>query len=1536
MKKNFWKRLLSAILAASMLGSFAVPLAGAAEEEALTVTECKVSSLTDPLGIEGTPLFSWSAKSSRRDDGQSAYRLIVSTSEEDVKAGKGTVWDSGKVNSDKMLDVAYAGPALSTRTLYYWSVTVYSRKGEEATSPVARFSTGVGENEWTGEWIGYPQVKGELTLSGAKWIWLGNGAASSSMPAGDEYFRFSFDVPAGKTVSDFEVAFTADDSATVYLNGNEVGSVSLWNDGSFYRSAEFVKTGRNTLAVKAANASTGNAGLIAKLKVSYSDGTSDTYQTDNTWKVSKTAPSGWEKTDFDDSSWKAPDQAQSYGASPWGTSVTLRGGGSRAATVLRKEFTVGKTVQTALVSLCGLGFFDLTVNGKPVDDSVLNPYITQYDETVYYRTFDLTSLLVKGENALGVELGNAHYNEIGGVWNWSTANWRDDPKLMLRLDIYYTDGTSDTVVSDTSWKTTQDGPITANSMYYGDVYDARKELPGFNTAGYDDSAWVSAAVMAEPLGELEAQMKAPIRRVATFSPEEIVKLGDGSWRVESPEMAAGWVLLKNINQKAGDKITLTYGQKLNEDGSVLKYGGSDGELASWYPHAYFQQDVYYSAGRANESYEPKFSYKGFEYIQIDGYDGELTADDVVIYRVSNDVEIISEFSTSNEMFNRLHKSMQVALADNFQGEHCDPMLEKTGWLGDANVALTSMMFNFDMAATLPGFLEVMKDCQDKYGIVPPMVPTADWNISTNVVWNTVFIYGVRDLEDYFGTASYSEEMYDAMRVMALRDISDFRSNGWVCTDGQLGDWVAPMGGSNPNLQYNENPSEGSGLVGTAFVYGALAYMAELAERLGKTNDVATFQDAMDKIYAAFNKKFYNAEKGYYETKVWNQIGSRTRYRQTSNLVPLAFGLVPEENVKSVVDSLVKDITEKDYHLDTGCVGTRYILPVLCDYGYDEVAYRIATQTTYPSWGFWLENDSKSTWEMWELTTRSFDHYFLGTYDEWYFTHLAGIKEVKNGYETFRIDPSYIGDLTEVNAAVKTVRGRLASSWERLDDNKIRLVVTVPFGSTAEILLPTKDMGRVTLDGASLSTSVDGVRAVGLADGKVAVTVGSGSYTFLVEPDAEGSSVYRITLGLAIDKASGYLEDPAYAASAEALRRAIDAAKAVYEDEDATQAEVNRAAEELESFLLAMVGSESRNALRAAVAASRKMHLKKFYTVEAWRAYRQVLNHAETLLSDSAATDEALDEALKELTAAETALAEGSYVNLALGGKGSASSTNESTEWSWGLALAFDGNRKNSGKQQGEYTGFCSNLTPSVNHEEWLAIDLGSVTAVNTVVFYSSSSFDGEKWWSYGFPESFRIELSTDGKTWTTVREEKEYPLPEYGPLVFDFEETEARYVRLYAESLRPKPSDSNSYRMQISEFEVYCLPEVEALDTAALADAVSEAEALLSDELYTGAAESAQKTFDQALALAKRLLDDEGALQEELDEAVAALDAAKTTLSENRAPEPETPGTDDPSAPGDSGDGLSVGAWIAIGAGAAVVIAAGVVAIVLIRKKKVS
>ncbi len=767
--------------------------------------------------------------------------------------------------------------------------------------------------------------------------------------------------------------------------------------------------------------------------------------------------------------------------------------GERAAVLLRKEFSLEKPVLEAFAYICGLGFFELKINGKSPDDSVLNPFPSQYDQTVLYRTFDVTSLLVPGDNAVGIELGNSFYNEIAGVWKWQEAEWRDEPKAILNLDIRYADGSRKTIFTDESWKASNQGPVTANSMYYGEVYDARKEQPGYNLPGFDDAGWEAASPAQKPLGRLKAHRKAPVKRAAAYVPSEIRRLANGSYLVVSPEMAAGWIRLTNIREEAGRQVTITYGQALNPDGTVVKWGGPDGRCRDWWPEHYIQQDRYICKGTGVEEYEPKFSYKGHQYIQIDGLTHDLSPEDIVIYRVSNAVQAISEFSCSNPMLNTLHGMMQRAMVNNFQGERCDPVLEKNGWLGDANVSLGCLMMSFDMPGCLPGWLAAMEDCQKRYGIVPIMVPCYEWGIHNYSVWNTLFVYGVQALEQYFGMSNYARGQYGAMRELALTDIRELTENGWLWPDNQLGDWVSPMGMADPGAAYDESASEGSGIVGAAFVYGALGYLKQLADDLGKHEDASQYQDAMERLYEAFNRAYYRPQQQIYQTGTWHPAGSRTVYRQTSNLVPLAFGLVPKDLVQGVVDNLVRDIQEKGYHLDTGCVGTRYLLPILCDYGYADVAYRIVTQTTYPSWGFWMENGATSTWEMWETTTRSFDHYFLGTYDEWFYTHLAGITKVRDGYGSFAVAPHFVGNLTHAQASIETVRGLVSSSWT-LEGEKASVRVTVPFGSTAEVFLPAQP-DSVLLDGKPLAEGASGVGRISEKDGRICVQVGAGEYAF---------------------------------------------------------------------------------------------------------------------------------------------------------------------------------------------------------------------------------------------------------------------------------------------------------------------------------------------------------------------------------------------------------------------------------------------------------
>ena len=1458
-----------------------MPLAYAAQANS-AINTLKVNAMATPLGIDTpNPTFSWMLNLDGYGRGQSSYRVIVASTPEKAANREGDLWDSKQVFDPDNYNVVYQGADLTSKTQYYWAVEVWDETGSSlGWSDVATFETAImTTEEWQGEWIGHKVQS--MSPDGGKWIWLREGAAFENSPGGHMYFRKHFTPAADKTVSRVMVGFTADDKVTLYVNGTECGYNGSWSTGTLVDVTDKIVAGDNVLAYDAINDTNGYAGLLSKVKIDYTDGTSDEFVTDdNGWLVSKSNPDGWTNPNFEDADWKAPDQTdKEYGVGPWnrGAVFKLNDPNERAATVLRKEFTADKgEIQSARAYISGLGFYELRINGQLPDDSVMNPCNTQYTQTIPYCTYDVTSLVQQGANAIGVELGNNFYNETDGVWNWPQSAWRDDPKLRMELVINYKNGESETIVTDQTWKMTRNGPTTTNSIYLGETYDARKELTGFAEPGYDDSAWEIPDIANTPAGKLEAQTMEPIRRTKALKPSNITKLENGSYVVTVPEMLAGWAKLNIKNPVEGEKITITYGEKLNSDGQVQKLGGPDGVNSNWWPTDYNQQDKYICKGDPNgETFEPRFSYKGYQYIQIDNYPGELTADDIICYRTSNDMEITGQFDSSSDLFNRMHQMMMTTMGNNMQGKPTDtPVWEKNGWLGDANVATETFMYNYDFQQMMYTFIETMEDCQDEFGSVPNMVPTQGWGSGNSVVWNSIFVLGVDQLFKSYGNESYITDQYDVMRKQALITINDSKNRGWLWDAGTLADWVSPVGSKeeDQNLGYNESPSEGGALVGTGFAYHMLDVLAQMADRLGKTDDAAEYRAAMANMYEAFNKAYYREDQKCYETNNWSQIGTRTKFRQTSQLVPLAFGLVPEEYEAGVVESLVNDIKEKDYHLSTGCVGSKLILPILTEYGYADVAYRVAEQTTYPSWGFMADRGT-SLWEMWETTSRSLGHYFLGTYDEWFYKGIGGIKDMEDGYKTFTIEPTLGGTLTYANTSVKTVRGTVVSNWELNRDNTATFEMNVPVGSTATIILPAKDVSDVTLGDQPVSAEMDGITAVDVVDGKVTITAGSGSYTFV--SSIGDVQVEKAVLGQLIDQAKQLVQADynadAWAIFADVLARAEE----VYNSETSNQFDINDAETELRTALSDIKEnvSVSRATLKASVAAAESNHFNKVeYKLADYSKYNTAYQAAKRGVSNVALTDDQMIKLANDLDAAVATLKQApTFTNVALGAEISYSSYFENDDWK--IFKLVDGDRKNL-SSSGEYTGFTSTVGAdrTRDHEEWVALNLGSVQEINAVTFYPACKDASKPNSCYSFPKTFDVLVSADGENWDVVASEENYPVPSYGPLSFTFNTVEAQYVKIHAFHLNPKLDDNNYYYLQLSEMEVYNVVDAPTdFELLMLKKVIDNAVALQGGDEYNGSIPEVQKTFDAALERAQFVYSYDKATRAMVSEAQAAL-----------------------------------------------------------------
>lgn len=1111
--KHTGKRLLRLLLVLSMVVGLFSTTASAVSMD--SITDLKVNNLVSPMGLDQMPHFRWVNHLTGYSKSQSAYQIIVSSSAALAAERAGDLWNSEKVAGTANFDIAYAGANLTSRTACYWRVRIWDEQDNASEwSEVATFETGVLDaSQWTAKWITSRQqalTAAKVNLSGANWIWSRYGAAQDGVPAETMYFRSTFEVDANKTVDKAYIGFTTDDYGTVYVNYAAAGALenksNSWQGGCVADITAMLHPGTNSIAAEVTNGAVGYAGFVGKIVIAYTDGTTDEKVTDGSWKLSKTIGAGWNRPNYNDTAWETPDQVLPYGSSPWGTQVSLQRKVDSAeilsAPMLRRSFQVGKKVAKARAYVSGMGLFEMKINGQLPDDTVLNPAHTQYEDTVNYRVFDVTGLLQQGQNAITAEVGNSFYNCIINTWSWPDAVWRDHAKFMMELVVEYTDGTSESIITDEKWKSYAKGPVVENDMYTGETYDARKEVAGWEDASFDDSAWEAAILEDAPAGKLTFEEMEPVRRLETFKPE-VVRLDQDSFVIKNPVMATGWAKI-TFDARAGTEINIIYGEQLGGNGALAKIG-LEGHI--------LQSDVYICKGGGPETYEPRFSYKGYHYIQVDGYPGELTADDVECYLIATDVDVVSDFETSRELINTMHTNMRRTMRNNMQGKPTDtPVWEKNGWTGDFNVSLRSFNYNFDTTAFFKKFQGDLRDSARSDGAIPNISPTANWGMGNSPVWNTAYINSLYEEWKSYGQLSTIQEHYDAMRKQTLLYISKLSGRGWVWGDGELADWVAPDG--------DAGASEGSGICATAYVYFVLGRMAEIADAMGKRKDAAEYRAARPNIYDAFNAKFYNAEKGYYETTTWSDPGgNRTRYRQTSNLVPLAFGLCPEEFRKSVLKSLVDHIVNvKNVHLDTGVVGTQLLLTVLSDQGYDELAFALLTQTTYPSWGYWVDKGT-SIWEGYSMRARSRNHYFLGTYEEWLYSHLAGIRNYDAGYKTVTIDPYITGQLSHVNCSLDTVRGKLRSNW-RLDGKALTMNVEIPVGTTATIYLPVATAAEAQVNGVALA-SQPGISAVAKEKGQVKVTAGSGAYAFTMDVELEGSTLSLIqALGTANERVPG--------------------------------------------------------------------------------------------------------------------------------------------------------------------------------------------------------------------------------------------------------------------------------------------------------------------------------------------------------------------------------------------------------------------------------
>lgn len=1103
-RRLFLKTAGVASTAAALPAGVGVPAAAASATtepqhggSAVRLADPLVEKKTSPLGIDvDRPRFSWTVGSDRRGVEQTSYRLRVSTRGPRPRV----VWDSGVVPSRESANVEYAGPPLRAATDYGWRVDVATTHGSGSTT--SSFRTGLyAESDWAGAaWIGNerrPDQVTDLTFAGASWIWLAEG----ELPDQDRAFRLTQAAPDGASATKAEILITADDSCTVWVDGAEVGATEPAENG--WQAARFYEAdlsgnstrGSTVVAVRGTNDAVSPGAVLAVVRLTWSDGTRTTRTTGSGWKAATQFPADFARPDLDDSGWDGAVELAAYGSGPWGSGVRPPTRDPLPAPLLRKELEVGPRLERATLYLAAGGYANVSLNGRPAGDQVLAPGFTDYDDTVQYTAVDLTRSLRRGRNVLGIELGRGFYGMTGGnVWRWEAPPWHDEPVVRAVLHLEYAGGAVERVVTDPTWRI-HDGPTVFDDLYGGEAYDARRALPGWDSAGFDeggfeeggldDGAWAPASVAPGPRGVLVNQRQQPIEVTGSLPAIEVTEPEPGVYVVKFPRVIAGWVEY-TVTGPAGATIRAAHGEKLTASGRV-NLSNNGGFQAG------FQTDRFTLAGTGQpETWEPRFSYKGFQYIEVTGWpqDGPPPLAAFIAKVVHTAAAETGTFESSSEIMNRTHRAVVDTLKNNIHGIPTDtPMFEKNGWTGDAAIGAEMFLLNLDVHELFAKWLRDVHETRDAQGrplvIAPSSGDWGEWGVCPP--WHAAYVMIPWWLYRYGGDERVLAECYDGMKRYV--DLEFDRSQGGIVPDARLGDWVSPeaspAGGNAP---------EDLRVSATAFLYSMTVFMRRSAGFLGKAADVEHFARNAAAIRAAFNDAFLDGAAGRYRG-----TGDRG-YRQTHNVLAVAFGLVPDAaTTQRVVDGIVADVRAKGTKLNTGVLGTKWLLPVLTQHGYADVAYELAVQTGYPSWGYMIENGATSMWEHWSLEARSYGHYFLGTVDDWFYQHVAGIQaSPETGYRDITIAPAVTQHLDRARASTRTPYGTVTSEWHRTG-GRLTLGVTIPVGSTATVRVPARDPEAVTERGRRLSLAgapPEGITAVSVEDGAVVVRVGSGRYTFV--------------------------------------------------------------------------------------------------------------------------------------------------------------------------------------------------------------------------------------------------------------------------------------------------------------------------------------------------------------------------------------------------------------------------------------------------------
>lgn len=721
----------------------------------------------------------------------------------------------------------------------------------------------------------------------------------------------------------------------------------------------------------------------------------------------------------------------------------------KPAPYFRKAVTLRKKIVAARAYIAVAGLYELYINGERIGDHRLDPMYTRFDRRTLYVTYDVTNQLQQGKNAIAVLLGNGWYNhQSTAVWYFHEAPWRARPSFCMDVRVTYNDGSVETITTGKDWKTAL-SPVIFNSIYTAEHYDATKEIPYWNEASFNDSAWSNVDYAQVPSQNIVAQSMHPIRNVEEIPAASVQKINDTVYVFDLGRNIAGVSRIK-LTGTPGTVIRLKHGERLYANGRVDQ-SNIDAHYRPTDDKDPFQTDIYILKGDGTEeTFMPHFNYKGFQYVEVTSNKPvTLTKENLTAYFMHSDVPVAGNIHSSNSTINKIWAATNNSYLSNLFGYPTDcPQREKNGWTGDAQIAIETGLYNFDGITVYEKWMADHRDEQQPNGVLPSIIPSDGWGYEwgNGPDWTSTIAIIPWNIYLFYGDSKVLADCYDNIKRYVDHINEEYPSG---LTTWGLGDWIPVK---------SKAPVE---LTSTAYYFADATILANAAKLFGKMNDYEKYKALAEKIKQAFNTKYLNPATGIYGNGL-----------QTELSVPLFWGLVPDDMKATVAANLAKRIIADSTRLDVGLLGTKAILNALSENGYADLAYKLAASENFPSWGWWIKNGATTLYENWPIDAASdisMNHIMFGEIGAWMYKALGGIKPDASapGFKNILLQPYFVQGLNAFSTSHQSPYGNIESNWKR-DGKKISYTVIIPPNASATVKLGIGNKQNLYLNGQKQS------------------------------------------------------------------------------------------------------------------------------------------------------------------------------------------------------------------------------------------------------------------------------------------------------------------------------------------------------------------------------------------------------------------------------------------------------------------------------------